>query len=73
MIYPYISRWAKTATIHQVTMLATSKTVLFPDRNRMLTTGTDDLSLAGARAIIEISDHQYRWLPGGYDLKIGHV
>ena len=33
----------KKATIHQlVTMLATSKNVLFPGHNRLLTTGTDD-------------------------------
>ena len=39
----------KKATIHQVTtVLATSKNVLFPGHNHMLTTGTDDLSLAGA-------------------------
>ena len=32
-----------TATIHQVTiMLATSKNVLFPGHNHLLTTGTDD-------------------------------
>ena len=33
----------KKATTHQVTtMLATSKNVLFPDPNRLLTTSTDD-------------------------------
>ena len=26
-----------------------------------------------ARAVIEVSGHQYRWLAGGYDLEIGHV
>ena len=37
---------AKKATIHQVTtMLATSKNVLFPGQNHLLTTGTDDPSL----------------------------
>ena len=36
----------KKATIHQVTtMLATSKNVLFPGQNHLLTTGTDDLTL----------------------------
>ena len=36
----------KHATIHQVnTMLATSKNVLFPGHNHLLTTGTDDLTL----------------------------
>ena len=34
---------SKKATIHQVTtMLATSKKVLFPGHNYLLTTGTDD-------------------------------
>ena len=62
----------KTATIHQVTiMLAISKKVLFPRHNHLLTTGTDDPSLAGAQAIIKVSGHQYQWLAGGYDLEIG--
>ena len=63
----------KKATIHQVTsMLATSKNVLFPGHNHLLTTGTDDPSLVGARAIIKVSGHQYWWLADGYDLEIGH-
>ena len=34
------------ATIHQVTtMLATSKHVIFPGHNPLLTTGTDDVTL----------------------------
>ena len=53
-------------------MLATSKNVLFPGHNHLLTTGTDDPSLAGVRAIMKVSGHQYRWLAGGYDLEIGH-
>ena len=49
----------KKATIHQVTtMLATSKNVLFPGHNHLLTTGTDDPSLAGAQAIIKVLGHQ---------------
>ena len=28
--------------------------------------------VAGARAIIEVSGHQFRWLAGGYDLEIGY-
>ena len=47
-------------------MLATSKNVLFPGHNHLLTTGTDDPTL-----IIEhlrVKGHQYRWLAGGYDL-----
>ena len=36
--------WAK-ATIHQITMLATFKNVLFPDHKHLLTTGTDDPTL----------------------------
>ena len=38
----------------------------------MLTTSTDEPSLAGARAIIKVSGHQYQWLPGDYDLEKGH-
>ena len=53
-------------------MLAASKNVLFPGHNHLLNTGTDDLSLAGAWAIIKVLGDQYRWLAGGYDLKIGH-
>ena len=52
-------------------MLATSQNVLFPCHNHLLTTGTDDLSLAGTWAIIKVSGHQYRWLAGCYDLEIG--
>ena len=59
----------KTLYIHQVTtMLATFKNDLFPGHNHLLTTGTDDHSLAGARAIIKVSGHQYGWLVHGYDL-----
>ena len=36
----------------------------------MLTTRTDDPSLAGARAIMKVLGHQYRWLGGGYDLEM---
>ena len=39
---------------------------------KILTTGADDPSLAGARAIIRLPGHRYRWLAGGYDLEIGH-
>ena len=55
-------------------MLATSKNVLFPGHNHLLTTGSDGPSLAGAWGIIKVLGHQYRWLAGGYDLKIdlGH-
>ena len=66
------------ATIHQVTtMLATSKNVLFPSHNHLLTTGTDDPTLwllpsLVLQARIKVSGHQYWWLTGGYDLEIGH-
>ena len=50
-------------------MLATSKHVLFPGHNHLLTTATDNPSLAGARVIIKVSGHQYRWLACGYDLE----
>ena len=63
----------KKATIHQVTtMLATSKNVLFPGHNHLLTTSADDMSLPGTRATIKVSGHQHQWLAGGYDLEIGH-
>ena len=54
-------------------MLATSKNVLFPGHNHLLTIGTDDPSLTGAQVIIKVPGHQCRWLAGGYDLEIGHV
>ena len=58
----------KKATTHQVTtMLATSRDFLFPGYNLLLTTVTDEPSLAGAQAIIKVSGHQHRWLAGGYD------
>ena len=53
-------------------MLSTSKNVLFPGPNQLLPNGADDPSLAGARAIIKMKSHQYRWLAGGYDLEIEH-
>ena len=59
---------SKKATIHQVTtMLATSKNVLFPGHNHLLTTGIDDPTLliiarAPARVITKVKGHQYRWL-----------
>ena len=63
----------KKNTIHQVTtMVATSKNVLFPGHNHLLTTGADDPSLAGTPAIIKVLGHQYQWLVAGYDLEMGH-
>ena len=53
-------------------MLATSKNVLFPGHNYLLTTGTDDPSLVGAQAIIKVSGHQFQWLAGRYDLEVGY-
>ena len=53
-------------------MQATPKNVLFPGQHHLLTTNTDDPSLAGTRATIKVSGHQYWWLAGGYDLEIGH-
>ena len=38
----------------------------------MLKNDTDHLSLTGARAKINVSGQQYRWLAGGYDLDIRH-
>ena len=46
----------KKDTIHQVTtMLTTSEKVLYLGHNHLLTTGTDDPSLAGIRAVIKVS------------------
>ena len=58
-------------------MPATSKNVLFPFHNHLLTTGADDptlkiIALGGAQAIIKVSGHQYRCSAGGYDLERGH-
>ena len=54
-------------------MQATSENVLYPGYNHLLTTSTDDPSLAGARVIIKVLGHQYRWLAAGYDLEMGHI
>ena len=53
-------------------MLATSKNALYPGHNHLLyiTTGTDDPSLAGTRAIIKVKGHQQQWLASGYGLEI---
>ena len=62
----------KKATIHQVTtMLASSKIVLFPCHNHLLTTGLI-IAQAPARVIIKVKGHQYRWLADGNDLGKGH-
>ena len=57
-------------------MLATSKNVLFPGHNHLLTISTDNLTLiigqAPERVIIKVKGHQHQWLAGGYDLKIEH-
>ena len=53
-------------------MPATSKNVLFPGHNHLLTTFTLIITLAGTWVIIKVSGHQHRWLAGGYDLEIGH-
>ena len=53
-------------------MLATSKNILFPGHNHLLTTSSDDPLLAGTLAIIKVLGYQYWWLAGGYDLEIGH-
>ena len=61
----------KALAIHQVTtILSTSKNVLFQGYNHLLTTGTDDPSLAHWHLGNNQSGHQYRWLVGGYDLAI---
>ena len=52
-------------------MLSAFKIVLFPVHDRLLTTSTDEPSLAGTRTVTKVSGHQYRWLAGGYDLETG--
>ena len=58
-------------------MLATSKNVLFPGHNHLLTTGTDGMALiiarVPARVIIKVNCQQYRLLAGSYDLKISYL
>ena len=39
---------------------------------QVITTSVDGPSLAGARAMIKVSGHQYWWLAGGYDMETGH-
>ena len=53
-------------------MLVTSRNVLFPGHNHLVTTGSVDPSLTGARVIIKVSGHQHWWLADGYDPEIGH-
>ena len=49
-------------------MLATSKNIIFPGHNHLMTLHSVD-----ARAIIKVFGYQYRWLAGGCDLEIGHL
>ena len=68
LVLLYQSSLRKKATIQQVTsILATSENVLFPGHNHPLTTGTDDPSLVGARAISKVSSVPMvsRWLLPG--------
>ena len=52
----------KKATIHQViTMLTTSKNVLFPGHNHLLTAGTDDPILWLSPERQQEKGHQYQW------------
>ena len=51
-------------------MLSTSKNVLFAGHNHLLTTGTLIITLVGARSVIKVAGHQYRWFAGGYNLEI---
>ena len=53
-------------------MLVTSKNVLFQDHNHLLTTGTNEPSLAGTWVIIKVLGYQHWWLVGGCDLEIGY-
>ena len=53
-------------------MIATSKILLFPGHNHLLTTGTYDPSLADTLAINKVLCHRYQWLAGDYDLETEH-
>ena len=65
-VFVSTEHWAKTDTIHRLTTtLATSKNVLFPGHNHLLTTSADDRSLAGTWAIIKVLGHQHQWLSPG--------
>ena len=70
------TKWAQrclTSVIwRELVTIRPCATKLFQGHNHLLTTGTDDPSLAGAWAIIKVSSHQYQWLADGYDLEIGH-
>ena len=71
----FVMTRGKKATIHQVTtMLATSKNVVYPGHNHLLTTGADDPTHyhPSASEGDNQKGHQHRWLAGGYDLEIGH-
>ena len=50
-------------------MLATSKNILFPGHNHLLTTGIDDPTLLFSPEYQRVKGHQYRWLAGGYDIE----
>ena len=55
-----MARAAQKAAIHQLTtMLSTSENTLFSGHNHLLTSGVDDLSLAGTRVIIKVKGHQH--------------
>ena len=65
------ARTCEKNTIHQVTtMLATSKNILFPDHNHLLTTGTDDLTLSLSP---ECHDILRSGLHGGYLVDSGFL
>ena len=52
----------KKVTMHLVTtMLATSKNVLFPGPNHLITTGADDVTLWLSPKCQHVKGHQYRW------------
>ena len=62
---------AQKNTIHQgTTMLTTSKNVLFPGHNHLLTIGADDPTYWLLPEHQRVKGHQYQWLADGYDLEI---
>ena len=53
-------------------MLATSRKVLYPGHNHLLTTVTDDQTFGLSPERQLVKGHRSQWLAGGYDLEIGH-
>ena len=68
----FVALYWKVSIRQVTTMLATSKNLLFPGHNHLLTTGTDDPILWLLPAYQRVKGQQDPWLSGGDDLEIGH-